>query len=144
MIGEHVTNRTDQVTLEDAVGTLERLVDRYDSPAEIPAALQQVRTALTRHCDAMEKTRDVFDEFILETPRLSHHVAELKIEHAAIRAMIDALLDTFGGAPSVHHPALLVSLIGNARVLCEHIQRHHQHTADVMHEAFVADTGWSD
>lgn len=128
-------------TLEAAVAELERLAGDNPHPDEIPKALRRLRTALDAHCTLMEQPGGGFEEMLDETPRLTHNIAELRIEHSVARSSLDNLIEMVEHAPSLHHPALLVAMIGRVRLLVESIERHHRHAADAMHQAYVADTG---
>ena len=128
-------------SLEHAVAALEALVGAKPHPDAIPKALRTVRQALEDHCATMEEPQGGFDQILSHAPHLSHEVAGLRIEHAAARASLDNLVEMIDHAPSLHHPAMLVAMIGRVRLLIAAIERHHRHTAHTLHEAFVAETG---
>lgn len=142
MTTEGATPRTENVSLEHAVAVLERIIGGNGGAlAQIPGSLRDLRTALTAHCWSMESGDGGFEEIIREDPRLSHHVDELRIEHVATGQAIESLIDEVEHVPSLHHPAMLMSLTKRVRALIGSVERHHRHAADVMHEAFVAEIG---
>ncbi|HEX9696097.1 MAG TPA: hypothetical protein VGB64_07275 [Actinomycetota bacterium] len=137
---EHARIRTNEATVEGAVATLERLAHLGVVPDGIPDALRDLRAALEEHCRQMD-AKGGFEQIVREDPRLSHDVDKLRAEHVAIRAIVGALIDDVGHAPTLHHPVILLALLERVHELVVAAERHHEHHSDVVHEAFVADTG---
>jgi len=104
-------------------------------PADVAAALADLRQRFDVHIDVTEREGGAYDQILEAAPRLTHAVQAMQAEHAEISDAIDDALGAMQGTPdpgdvreSLTH--LLTSLV-----------RHRQRGADLLYEAYEVDVG---
>lgn len=104
--------------------------------AEVEAALDELSAAVDVHISATEHPDGFLDEILVVAPRLGPMVAEIRMEHSALRAAIARVRSNDGGDVRAMRRRVL-RLLGR---LVEHRQRG----SDLVYEAYSVDLGAGD
>lgn len=131
-------------TLEAAVAELVRFAHVPAGAEQVRDALSRVLDALDRHCRDAEEGGGMFDVIEWESPHLGRHIERLRGEHEQVRDDADHLISAVRREVAAGHSDIPATLSIELEMLAGTVERHHRHTADIIHEAFVAETGSMD
>jgi predicted RNA polymerase sigma factor len=98
--------------------------------------LEPLRAAFTEHRVATEGARGIYADVVGDAPRLAHTVDGLVAEHSrldrALTSLARAAKRTDADAEAIR--AIAVKMLGD-------LDRHRQHDADLVYEAYATDIG---
>jgi hypothetical protein len=108
---------------------------------QVHATLLALKEEFAEHVDVTEGPEGLHEAITTASPRLTHAVKQLTLDHGTIRDEIDALL-------TATEPPVTLEDVADVREeatrLLGHVVRHRQRGADLVYEAYETDLGAGD
>jgi hypothetical protein len=104
-------------------------------------ALTTVQSAFDVHVRHTESRDGLFDDIVVQSPRLANAVERLRREHVELERCIEEQVKAFASPPVDLHADWIAARRHETVELLVLLARHRQRGADVVYEAYEVDIG---